>query len=1408
MGLAIRKSAPARAPTAPQKSSVQRPGGPDRAGQLGGAFQPHELLFLQAAAGNAAVAELIDERRTATGEAPAPAATTEAGPALPTTTEAPAAGAAAAAPGTTAEPGPAPATTGEPTAAPATTAGAGPAPSATTAFTPPAEKGVAPGGVVPASGEAVASRNGAAGKVAAGETVKPAGPTGAAAAAHAPEAELPGAAQAPAETGAPPAVAEGAAPAGAAPTEDPAFARMASLAQTAGAATAAHRPAGEKVAEAHSAAVAPANDVASQAAAGQVGKMAVQQPGSFDKKAFMDAVRKAIEAAAPKNLEEADNFKSSGKAGQVKGQVSAMVGQDRQAAEGDIKQATTAPPDPSVATPKPVTPMAAEQPGAPAQDVGAAQAMPRPRPAEESSLAEGPKQVDDTMKDANVTEEQLTQSNEPQFTEALEHKKTAEAHSEEAPKAFQQDEQKVLASSREQASGEAAAGLKGMQGAKANALAGVTAGKVTAKSQDEAKRAEVSGHIESIYNATKADVTGILDGLNGKVDKAFQDGEEKARAAFESFVEVRMNAYKDDRYSGWTGGLKWAKDKLFGMPDKVNEFYTKGRDLYLERMEGVISQVADVVGGELAAAKARIASGQAEITKYVASLPGDLRKVGQEAQDKIQSKFEELQGAVDTKQDEMVNHLAQKYVEARTAVDDRIKDMKDANKGLVDKAKDAVVGVVQTILKLKDMLLGVLAKAASVIGGIIAHPIAFLGNLVKAIGQGLHQFVGNIAEHLRKGLLGWLFGSLAEAGLTLPEKFDLKGVLHLILQILGLTFDHIRGLAVGIVGEGVITRVEQSVEFFKVLATEGPAGLWKWIKDKLAEFKENIMGQIREFIQNAVIMAGIQWLLGLLTPVGAFIKACKAIYDIVMFFVERGSQIISLVNSILDSVGAIAGGALGEAAGYIEQSLAKGIPVAIGFLASLIGLGGLADKIKGIIQRIQEPIHAVITKVLHVVLKPFKFIAGKVKAGVSWAKAKAQQGVAFVKAKAKQGVAWAKKKVQQGVTWVKGKARGLFGGKDVPPEAAEARLERAATELGPKVQALAASGTAGLKLKAQLMFWRLRYRLSALTLDDDGEQVAVTARVNPPRRVGGGYMPKGEPLRQIIEDVSLRVLSHPEVQAGAAAMYEARQAGEPVPVGGGLAGFPALVMHQKEQTGEDLPKPFERRPFTVGEEEHPVTEVRYPGRRAPMDVMVSNVATYTPKSEDAEGIDARLEAVGRQAGMTRSRLAGVMADFVRTGEMNPKIGERSGELSRLTFLIFGRESARSNLAYAPMTIDLVGRGEMTWKEALNRPGAQAGGPDRTTGGAFPMSMRGATRAAEDVESGIPAGLSPRDEKQRKRNVQELKKRQRELAEKWLQSEMEREGLRFFKDRAAAEEFIYRRLLRFYGGREAELEEAV
>jgi len=62
------------------------------------------------------------------------------------------------------------------------------------------------------------------------------------------------------------------------------------------------------------------------------------------------------------------------------------------------------------------------------------------------------------------------------------------------------------------------------------------------------------------------------------------------------------------------------------------------------------------------------------------------------------------------------------------------------------------------------------------------------------------------------------------------------------------------------------------------------------------------------------------------------------------------------VNSILDSVMAIASGDIGGAATAVEQSLAKAVPMVITFLADLLGLGGISHKVQEIIGKVKAPI--------------------------------------------------------------------------------------------------------------------------------------------------------------------------------------------------------------------------------------------------------------------------------------------------------------------------------------------------------------------------------------------------------------------------------------------------------------------
>ncbi|MEV7049955.1 phage tail protein [Streptomyces anulatus] len=743
---------------------------------------------------------------------------------------------------------------------------------------------------------------------------------------------------------------------------------------------AAHAPAGAESKASQDAAVAPPDDKEAQGKAANAEKMNAAKPGEFDKKAFIDAVNKAIDAQAPKNLDEADKFAKSGKADQVKAEVDGKVTDGKETSAKDIDTATKAPPDTAAAKDKDVTPLTPDQapgnPGGPS----ATDAVPEKQPAAVTDFSEGPAQNDKAMADAEVTEEQLAKGNEPEFNEALSAKKTSEADAAKAPAKGKAAQDQQLSTAKQNAAASGAQVMAGLTATRATAGKQVDGGKSDTKSKDEKKRAEVTAKLQKVYDGTKKDVEDTLSGLDKKVDSAFTSGEKAARDAFTADHKSRMKKYKDKRYSGLLGKGRWLKDKFAGLPKAANDLYQESRKLYVSRMQTVISQVADIIGAELGKAKARIAKGRTELKAEVNKLPADLKQFGQEAAKDFAGKFDDLEATVNEKSEQLVQDLAQKYTAALNKIDEEIKKLQEANKGLIDKAKDAIVGAIKTINELKNLLLGILAKAASAIMKIIKDPIGFLGNLVKAVGAGLNLFITNIADHLKTGVVSWLLGTAVKAGLDLPQKFDLKGIIQLIGSMLGLTWDNIRTRVTrkGVPDEAM-SAVETSVPVAGSLAREGPAGAVKEIQAEAGDLKATILGKLTTYLIPTVLIAGITWIISLLNPASAFVRAVKGIIDIVTFIVTQGAQIADFVNAVLDAVIAIANGGQAGVPQLIETALATSIPLLIGFLAAFLGIGGLANKVKSVFQSVSRPVTRAIDKIVDFIAKKGKALWNKLR---------------------------------------------------------------------------------------------------------------------------------------------------------------------------------------------------------------------------------------------------------------------------------------------------------------------------------------------------------------------------------------------------------------------------------------------
>ncbi|HQU31013.1 MAG: DUF4157 domain-containing protein [Planctomycetia bacterium] len=271
------------------------------------------------------------------------------------------------------------------------------------------------------------------------------------------------------------------------------------------------------------------------------------------------------------------------------------------------------------------------------------------------------------------------------------------------------------------------------------------------------------------------------------------------------------------------------------------------------------------------------------------------------------------------------------------------------------------------------------AKAKSTFITIIKNPVGFVGNLVRAGKMGFEMFKERIGEHLKAALINWLVGPLAEAGVYIPKSFTLIEIVKLVLSVLGLTWQNIRSKLVKIIPEPVLVGLEKTAGILVTLVKDGPAAAWEQIKAELTDLKDQLIAQITQMVTTEIVKAAVTKLVTMLNPAGAVIQAIIAIYNTIFFFIQKINQIAAVVASFIDSISAIAAGQIANAAKKVEQTMANTLTVIIAFLAKFAGLGGIPDKIVGIVKKIRQPIDKGLDKIVAWLGNMLKKLVGAVK---------------------------------------------------------------------------------------------------------------------------------------------------------------------------------------------------------------------------------------------------------------------------------------------------------------------------------------------------------------------------------------------------------------------------------------------
>ncbi|KAA1248048.1 hypothetical protein [Aquimarina sp. RZ0] len=728
-----------------------------------------------------------------------------------------------------------------------------------------------------------------------------------------------------------------------------------------------HKPASDKVTEVEKAAKLPESDQTKKNDQRQhIGAMDAVAEKSKEKpftastfKALLKENLTQLENDLPRDEDSAEDFKRDKPIDKIKENISGQVKDENKKLSGpmaaEIKKKD--PPSSGLPTEKeeklPFDPI-----GKVPKAINAKAAVPKKKHSSEISMEDESASIDDYKAENEITDEQLVKSNEPKFTTALQTSNEAKQKAAEAPKKYRGKERAILNNAQGKAANQGSKGLQGMYTGRVGSFVTVAVNQVSKELSDEQQQKVIYKKLEGIYNKTKTDVETKLKDLSDGVDTYFSTEAESAKKTFEKNVEKKLG----DIYGFFT-----IDDKIFGEDtEAIEKVFQEEKKRFITKMDSVLDKIATLIAKELNAAIALINKGRKDSEDFFNTLSEDQKKLATDALDQFKGQYDSLEETVREKEQELAKELATSYKENVDSLRESFDSIKESVSATwIEAALNALKAVVEAIIAIKNLFVNLLVAVVEAIGAIIQDPIGFLSNLISGIKQGFENFGANIKKHLITGLIEWLTGSLGGVGITLPENlFSLSGIFDLSMQIMGLTWDYFRAKAVKHIGEPVVQALETGFEMFQIIREKGINGLWDYIKESFTDLKETVMDGIRDMIITKVVEAGIKWVLGLMSPAGAFVKAAMMIIDIVKFFVERASQIFELVTAFTNSIKQLAAGNVAGVAKGIEMALAKALPVMIGFLASLSGITGLTGKVQKIIKKIRKRIDKAIDKLI------------------------------------------------------------------------------------------------------------------------------------------------------------------------------------------------------------------------------------------------------------------------------------------------------------------------------------------------------------------------------------------------------------------------------------------------------------
>jgi len=516
-----------------------------------------------------------------------------------------------------------------------------------------------------------------------------------------------------------------------------------------------------------------------------------------------------------------------------------------------------------------------------------------------------------------------------------------------------------------------------IQTARQTAVDGQAQAVTNLQAEAETERRLAEGTIETHVSAENQRISDRYDTAETDAEAEVQAGERRAEA------EKADSEREAENSSWWDRAVNWVADQFDKLTAAINRVFDAVRSAIKDFVDAAKQFAEEVIDATANFVKDAI-RGFGEILKAAVDtlLADTFPELAQALNDGIDSAVETAVEAVDAIAEGLKAGINALLDVLGAALDAILAAYQAVINGVLALARAAITGdwsaVARMILEPILKALGIdpeefyayFGHVAEVIGQIIDEPGAFIRNLLDGVMGGFSRFGENLLRHLQAGIIGWLTGTLG-GDITIPERWDLMGVLDLIRQILGLTVALIRRVAVRILGEAAVEKIEFFIEFAVELITGGWQRFFDKIRESLSNLQNMVLEQIKGFLVERIIIAAVTWLIGLFNPLGALVKIVMTIWNLIMFLKNQMMRIIEVVRTVVQLIMDIAMGILEPVIAGVEGVLARMVPIVIDLLARLLGLGNVAGRVREIIGNVREVIEDAIVGLIRRVIARF-----------------------------------------------------------------------------------------------------------------------------------------------------------------------------------------------------------------------------------------------------------------------------------------------------------------------------------------------------------------------------------------------------------------------------------------------------